>query len=1211
MDGHNGLSLLPDPTTDLHWSSFRGAIQDIFTKNAESHPERLCVVETVSSTVPRREFTYNDINAASNVLGHHLVTSGVERGEVVMIYAHRGVDLVVAVMGVLKAGATFSVIDPAYPPDRQIVYLDVARPRALVVIEKAAREAGELSDKVRSYIRENLHLRTEIPGLRLDVGGSLLGGILNGKDVLAPQMSLKNHSPGVLVGPDSNPTLSFTSGSEGRPKGVLGRHFSLAYYFPWMSERFHFSHHDRFTMLSGIAHDPIQRDIFTPLFLGAQLLIPAKEDIQNERLAEWMQEHGATVTHLTPAMGQILVGGASAEFPALHHAFFVGDILIKRDCRSLQRLAPNVNIVNMYGSTETQRAVSYFEIPSRAQNPTYLDTLKDVIPAGKGMLDVQLLVVNRSDRSRLCKPGEIGEIYVRAGGLSEGYLGLPDLTQTKFVMNWFLDPQKWVEEDKARTAASQSEPWRQFYLGPRDRLYKTGDLGRYTAEGDVECCGRADDQVKIRGFRIELGEIDTFLSQHPLVRENVTVVRKDHDGQPMLVSYFVPERMQWLNWLQEQGMTEENAEDSLVGLLRRYRPLRERIRDYLRGKLPAYAVPSFFIPLTRMPLNPNGKIDKPVLPFPDSVQLSAAAAGKNSESFLSMSHTERALAEIWANVIPHLDVGSIGAEDSFIDLGGHSLLAQQMIFAVKRRWGAVDLSIANVFRSPTLKGFASELDRRLGRAAAGVNGEISTVNANDVASPSASNYAADAENLVNQLPRSFPSASETGASSRSDDLTVFLTGATGFLGAFILRDLLQRQSPSLRVIAHVRAANPEAAMARVRQSCEAYGIWSPSWASRLSCVTGDLGAPRLGLSAKDYENISSTVDIVIHNGALVHWVYPYTHLKPANVDGTIEALKLCEKGKPKKFAFVSSTSVLDTEHYVKLSEDSLRLDKSGILEADNLEGSRSGLGTGYGQSKWVAEYLVKEAGSRGLKGAIVRPGYVTGESRTGGMAAEEFSRGILFRQTLTRLLVTNTDDFLIRMLKGCVQVSARPKIENSVNMVPVEHVACTVVASAFSPPVSPLGVVHVTSHPRLRFDQFLETLELHGYNVPQESYDSWRARVEKQASSSKGNSSDINVLMPLYDFVTNDLPSNTKAPELDDTNAAIALRSDAEWTGENRSAGAGVTGELMGVYLAYLVATGFLPAPKETVGKKLLPRVEISSQQLQVLGKVGGRGGSI
>jgi len=208
---------------------------------------------------------------------------------------------------------------------------------------------------VRSYIDEELQLKAEVPALRLRDDG-VLSGDENGKDDLFAQVRAKATSPpDVLVGPDSNPTLSFTSGSEGRPKGVLGRHYSLTKYFTWMAERFQLSSESRFTLLSGIAHDPVQRDIFTPLFLGAQLLVPSKEDIQHEKLAEWMREHKPTVTHLTPAMGQILVGGAAAEFPSLDRAFFVGDILTTRDCRSLQRLAVNANIVNMYGTTETQR----------------------------------------------------------------------------------------------------------------------------------------------------------------------------------------------------------------------------------------------------------------------------------------------------------------------------------------------------------------------------------------------------------------------------------------------------------------------------------------------------------------------------------------------------------------------------------------------------------------------------------------------------------------------------------------------------------------------------------------------------------------------------------------------------------------------------------------------------------------------------------------
>lgn len=284
----------------------------------------------------------------------------------------------------------------------------------------------------------------------------MVGGSVEGQDVLANQVSLKSTPVGVVVGPDSTPTLSFTSGSEGRPKGVRGRHFSLAYYFPWMSETFKLTPNDRFTMLSGIAHDPIQRDIFTPLFLGAQLLVPAREDIQNEKLAEWMREYSATVTHLTPAMGQILVGGASAQFPALHHAFFVGDILIKRDCRSLQALAPNVNIVNMYGTTETQRAVSYYEIPSYSSQEGFLDTMKDVIPAGRGMVDVQMLVVNRFDPSRICAIGEVGEIYVRAGGLAEGYLSNEELNKKKFLTTGLLIRRSGSRRTRLKVRAATS-----------------------------------------------------------------------------------------------------------------------------------------------------------------------------------------------------------------------------------------------------------------------------------------------------------------------------------------------------------------------------------------------------------------------------------------------------------------------------------------------------------------------------------------------------------------------------------------------------------------------------------------------------------------------------------------------------------------------------------------------------------------------------------
>jgi L-aminoadipate-semialdehyde dehydrogenase len=864
--------ILPDPTRDLHWSGFRGAIHDIFSANAKKHPERECVIETAdihNENSRKRVFTYQQMDEASNVLAHHLVAKGIRKGDVVMVYAYRGVDLVVAVMGVLKAGATFSVIDPAYPPSRQNIYLQVAQPKALVIIEKA----GRIADLVREYVSNELNILTEVPALAIQNNGTLLGGSIGGKDVLADQIALKSEGTGIVVGPDSNPTLSFTSGSEGIPKGVRGRHFSLTYYFPWMAVTFGLSESDRFTMLSGIAHDPIQRDIFTPLFLGAKLLVPTVDDIGTPgRLAEWMDDNGATITHLTPAMGQLLSAQAERPIPSLHHAFFVGDILTKRDCLRLQKLARNVAVVNMYGTTETQRAVSYFEVPSLNSDPLFLQSQKDVIAAGKGMLDVQLLVVNRNNRQQVCGVGEIGEIYVRAAGLAEGYLKLPDMTATKFITNWFVPEDHWKSQD-----ADNNEPWRELYMGPRDRMYRTGDLGRYTPDGNVECSGRADDQVKIRGFRIELGEIDTHLSQHPLVRENITLVRRDKNEEPTLVSYIVPLQSADLDGLvsadEAAGEEDPHPSGEVVRGLKRYRKLITQIKSYLKDRLPSYAVPTVVVPLTKLPLNPNGKVDKPALPFPDTAQLAAAARRTENmttrqakDESIQFSPVQEQLKEIWRSLLPHTTEG-LTLSDNFFDLGGHSILATRMIFEVRKGF-VTDISLGAIFKYPTLGALANEIERTKtgGDHDLGID-SVGIQDATTEKEAKSQDYSGDARAISRTLPEKFPSRKSGGV---PEGLTVFLTGATGFLGAYLLRELLRRTNPQVKkVLTHVRAAGAEKGLERVKKSCVAYGVWDDSWADRIEVVTGELGQDRLGMSPEDYKKVVDEVDVIIHNGAQV------------------------------------------------------------------------------------------------------------------------------------------------------------------------------------------------------------------------------------------------------------------------------------------------------------------------------------------------------
>lgn len=644
-----------------------------------------------------------------------------------------------------------------------------------------------------------------------------------------------------------------------------------------------------------------------------------------------------------------------------------------------------------------------------------------------------------------------------------------------------------------------------------------------------------------------------------------------------ITGYIVPEMKRWFQWLQERGATESVTEDtSMVALLKRFKYLRDDVREHLKKKLPAYAVPSVIVPLIRFPLNPNGKIDRPALPFPEPAQLAAAGARRPSQLGKTLTATEKTMAGIWAELLGDRGVTAegISGSDSFFDLGGHSIIAQQLLFKIRQQWKDIDVPMNTIFQYPTLRGFSSSIDQALDPIGLRLDNQEAIDD-----EPEDEDYSADARDLAKQL---------TGFKTKEplkpgQEVHTFLTGATGFLGAYVLRDLLARNGT---VTILVRAKDADAGLGRIQQTCQAYGIWDDSWTNRLEAVVGDLEKTNFGLSPDTWNKLADSVDVVIHNGALVHWVLPYSRLRAPNVVSTVTALSLCAIGKPKNFSLVSSTSVLDSEHYVELSEKSVAKGGTGVPESDDLEGSRKGLGTGYGQSKWAAEYLTRQAGKKGLAGCVIRPGYVTGDPETG---------------------TTNTDDFLVRMLKGCIQLKSRPDITNTINMVPVTHVARVVVASSFNPPAPPLAVAQITSHPRITVNTFLGSLEKYGYTVPQVDYAQWKKNMEAYVADRSGTKEE-HALLPLYHFVTGDLPADTKAPELDDRNAAEALRKDKELTGQDWSAGGKVDEQMVGVYVSYLIELGFMPRPEGKVDREL-PAVRLTEGMREGMKKVGGRRG--
>ncbi|MEA2604640.1 MAG: hypothetical protein QOF89_5632, partial [Acidobacteriota bacterium] len=644
--------LLPDPAAPLGaplGGDWLGPVHAAAGRWAARTPARPAVLGWREGEV----WTYAELDARSNQLAQFLRQGGVQTGDVVALWAHRSASLVWAVLGTLKAGAAIMILDPAYPPARLVDYLRIGRPQAWLSVAGAASPPDEVLDEVNR----------ELPALRLDLPPlpSIPEGFLAGVPATAP---------GIPIGPDDAACITFTSGSTGRPKAVVGRHGPLSHFYPWMGERFDLSERDRFGMLSALSHDPLQRDLFTPLWFGAALCIPEPDRLGAPRyLAEWIRRQEVSVLHLTPAMMELVTLAAEEapagepdlaelNLPSLRRAFVVGDLLKKAEVARLQRLAPGLTCFNLYGSTETQRAVGYFAVP-RPEAPEWAGLGREVLPLGRGMEDVQLLVLNPA--SRLAGIGELGEIHVRSRHLARGYLGDEGLTAERFLVNPF------GREDRQE---------------PGDRIYRTGDLGRYLPDGNVELAGRADFQVKLRGFRIELGEIEGALARVPGVKECVVVVREDLPGDRRLAAYLV-------------AAPAPSARD---------------LHALLARQLPDYMVPSDFVTLPALPLTATGKVDRRALPVP--VREEAADAERHE-----VHPVEELLAGIWADL---LGVAGVGRHDNFFALGGHSLLATRMISRVRRVLG-VDLPLRAVFEEPTLAGLAALIEEaRQGEAGPGL-----------------------------------------------------------------------------------------------------------------------------------------------------------------------------------------------------------------------------------------------------------------------------------------------------------------------------------------------------------------------------------------------------------------------------------------------------------------------------------------------------------
>ncbi|MCP4657273.1 MAG: AMP-binding protein, partial [bacterium] len=547
------------------------------------------------------------------------------------------------------------------------------------------------------------------------------------------------------------------------------------------------------------------------------------------------------------------------------------------------------------------------------------------------------------------------------------------------------------------------------YGGERGaRLYRTGDRARRLPVGELEFLGRLDHQVKLRGLRIELGEVEAVLRAHPKVADAVVAVTGT-PGVARLAAWVVP----------AAGTVPEGRE----------------LRSFAKEKMPFYMVPASVNLLPELPLLASGKADRREL----ARRAGDAAEPPERVPTLPRTAEQRRLTEIWSRI---LERGDFGVDDDFFELGGTSLLVVRLVFEARQAF-AVELPLPRFFAAPTVAGMAAAI-AALRHGAALVVGEDEP----DLA----------AETVLD------PAIAPAGAPGpMPENPVVLLTGATGFVGAFLLDELLRRGARELLCL--VRAADAGAARERLSRNLARYGLLPGELDARIVPVPGDLCRPWLGLSKARFTDLARHVDVIYHAGAWVNFVYPYLQLRPANVDGTREVLRLACRERTKPLHHLSTFGVFDSPAC-----------RGAVREDDPLIEWR-GLRGGYNRSKWVAEQLVLEARRRGLPASVYRFGTVSGHRRTGVGDAHS-----LFSQTI----------------RSYLELAVAPRWDGLVELLPVDYLVGGIVHLA-TRNAADSSTFHLVNPQPLPFATLISHLRSRGHRIEQIPLAEWRATMLEQA----------------------------------------------------------------------------------------------------------------
>jgi len=595
------------------------SIHELFAAQTERTPD------AVAAICENEQLTYRQLNAKANQMAHYLQTLGVKPEVLVGICCWRSLSVLVAILGILKVGAAYVPLDPAYPQERRSFMLADAKVPVLLTQKNLLETLPEHSAKVVCIDAEWQEISRQ-----------------------------SDRNPGVKVEADRLAYVLYTSGSTGTPKGVLGTHRGTVNRCFW--NPYPFIEQDICCQKTSLNFVDSVWEIFAPLLQGLPtVIIPDRAVKDINQFIETLSKQNVTRLVLVPSLLRAILDSfpdLHRRLPQLKYWICSGETLQVELCQQFREQMPQRVLINLYGSSEVAADVTWYDATHCVEK----------VPIGRPIANTQIYLLDRNLQP--VPIGIPGEIYVGGDGLAQGYLNRPELTSEKFISNQF-----WQEKLD--------------FLGNSHQkvLFKTGDIGCYLPDGNIEFLGRGDCQVKIRGFRIELGEIEAALSQHSSVSTAAVLLQEKAPGSQRLVAYLVP------------NSEFRNQHPELIS----------ELRSFLKHKLPDYMVPSAFVLLDALPLTPNGKIDR--------LALSQRCDYVSDETAFTepQTPTEKEIAEIWTAL---LGLEKVGTNQNFFDLGGHSLMATQLISRVRSCFG-VELALCDFFATPTIQNLAELIEEEI------------------------------------------------------------------------------------------------------------------------------------------------------------------------------------------------------------------------------------------------------------------------------------------------------------------------------------------------------------------------------------------------------------------------------------------------------------------------------------------------------------------